>query len=93
MPPRFQEQAVQSLDQLISAQLSEAADAASEAQLFYFASTHRSARLLVAAGVALFVLKRAVALCIQTVVFRRHKLSRACSAALRGRDKNGLHAD
>jgi hypothetical protein len=79
MAPRFQEEAVQSIDRFITDSFSDASAAAG----VYYDYTNERARLFVAVAAALFLFNRAVVLITQSLLFRRHRVRRACADALR----------
>lgn len=93
MPPRFQEEAVQSIDRIITDSLSDVAEAAADAGAaagMMYDSTNERARLFVALSAALFLFNRVVVFVTQSLLFRRYRVRRVCADADRAsHSKNG----
>ena len=92
MSPRFQEEAVQSIDRIITDSLSDVAEVAADASAVagvIYSSTNERARLFVALSAALFLFNRVVVLVTQSLLYRRHRVRKVCADALRFSQNGG----
>lgn len=95
MAPRFQEEAVQSLDQILTDSFADVVGAAEDARVaarvYYYGSTDECARLFVSLGVALFLFNRVVVLVTQSLLYRRHRMRKVCADATRAAQNGSTH--